>query len=276
MFPFHKFYLKVFHSLDFNIENRLLHELEKQWVQNFLTIKRSWLYGLKISCLVLLAVLLLLINTYVSFFYFESIFMRIFIPASFLIVCWLLLYDTISYLLFYKKTHTKAVIESDTKKLIQMSSLVNKYFIKFFNLSVFANLFLLVVLIETLIFMFFFYQWDMVYLLLIEIALIVFSSFLITKHRRLTMNLELDFWLVIKNYFYIINQTGLLSSKQIITAVNIKTVEWVYKSTFSSLFWFGDIKIFLEGNIPAAQWIITLNYIRDPRNTVDLINKVLE
>lgn len=275
MFPFHKFYLKMFHSLDFDVENKLLHELETQWVTKFLTIKRSWIYWLKISLLSFFAIFLLLINTYISFMHFESIFMRIFIPASFLIICWLLLYDTISYLLFYKNNHKKSSIQTDTDMLIRKSRLVNKYFIKFFNLSVFINLFLFFILLEAVIFMIFFYQGDKFYFLILEIVLILFASFLIFKHRILAMNLELDFWLVVPWSFYVINQTGLLSSKQIITAVNIKTIEWVYNNTLQSILWYWDIKIFLEWNIPAAQGIIKLDYIKKPNNIVDLINKVL-
>jgi len=89
------------------------------------------------------------------------------------------------------------------------------------------------------------------------------------------MNLELDFWLVVPGRVYIIDQTGLLSSKQSIVAQNIKTVEWIYPSLWSSVFWFGNIKFFLEGNIPQEKWIITLDYIKHPRKTIDLINKTL-
>jgi hypothetical protein len=58
-------------------------------------------------------------------------------------------------------------------------------------------------------------------------------------------------------------------------AQNIKTIEWAYNSIFWSLLRYGDVKIFLEWNMPQEKGIVTLDYAKAPRNTVDLINNIL-
>jgi len=275
MIPFHKIYLKIFGSLDFDIEKELLLQMKREEVKTFLSIKRSWLYGVLLSCIILFAILLLLINAWIWFTYFESFFASIFIPVSYIIISFFLFFDTFGYIYLYKKTHSIPTIEEDIDAIIERNKKVLKNFLKFFNISVLSSLLLFFVVCETVIFLFFFYSWNNFWLLGVEIILNIAASFLIMKHRKLSMNLELDFWLVVPGRVYIIDQTGLLSSKQSIVAQNIKTVEWIYPSLWSSVFWFGNIKFFLEGNIPQEKWIITLDYIKHPRKTIDLINKTL-
>jgi len=65
MIPFHKIYLKIFGSLDFDIEKELLLQMKREEVKTFLSIKRSWLYGVLLSCIILFAILLLLINAWI-------------------------------------------------------------------------------------------------------------------------------------------------------------------------------------------------------------------
>lgn len=275
MIPFHKLYLKIFSSLDFDIEKNLLLGLKTEWVQSFLSIKRSWIYALKISMVALLWVVFLLVNAYIGFSYFESFFARIILPVSYIIISLLLLFDTFWYIFSYRKTHMYSWIESDVDALIVRNQQVNINFIKFFNISVLLSCILAILFIETCIFLVFFYSWDAHFLIVLELLFNIFSGLLIMKHRRLSMNLELDFWLAVPGKVYIIDQTGLLSSKQSIVAVNIKTVEGVYHSIFWSILWYGDIKFFLEWNIPDQKGVITLDYISNPRKTVDLINKTL-
>ena len=272
---FHKLYLKIFNSLDFDVEKKLLLELQDEWVEKFLPIKRSWIYALKLSFIALLGIALMLVNAYIGIVYFESFFAKIILPASYLIISILLFFDTIWYMFSYKKTHKNIWISQDTKELIQKNDIVNKNFIKFFNISVLVSFFLLLILLETIIFLVFFYSWEQIALKMLELWINIFAGFTIVKHRRLSMNLELDFWLAVSGKVYIIDQTGLLSSKQSIVAVNIKTVEWVYHSILGSILGYWDVKFFLEWNIPDQKWVITLDYISNPRKTVDLINKTL-
>jgi hypothetical protein len=62
MFPFHKIYLYIFSSLDFDVERKLLLELKNNGVTQFLSIKRSWIYALKISFIAYIGIFLLLLN----------------------------------------------------------------------------------------------------------------------------------------------------------------------------------------------------------------------
>lgn len=272
---FHKLYLKIFSSLDFDVEKKLLLELQEEWVDRFLPIKRSWIYALKLSFIAILGIILMLLNAYIGINYFESFFATIILPVSYIIISILLFFDTFWYMFSYRKTHKNIGISTDTQLLIEKNDIVNKNFIKFFNISVLVSCFLILILIETLIFLLFFYAGDQIWLKGLELAINIFAGFIVMKHRRLSMNLELDFWLAVPGKVYIIDQTGLLSSKQSIVAVNIKTVEGVYKNMLGSILWYGDIKFFLEGNIPDQKWVITLDYISNPRKTVDLINKTL-
>ena len=275
MIPFHKLYLKIFSSLDFDVEKKLLHDLKKEGIESYLPIKRSWIYALKLSFIALIGVILMLINAYIWVTYFESFIASILIPVSYFVISLLFFIDTFWYMFSYKNTHKNIGISQHCEKLIQKNDIVNKNFIRFFNISVFVSLTLIIIFIETLIFLFFFYQWEQFLLLTWELILNVLAGICVFKHRRLSMNLELDFWMVIPWRVFIIDQTWLLSSKQSIVAVNIKTVEWVYNSLFGSVFWYGDIKFFLEGNIPWQKWIICLDYVSNPRKTVDGINKML-
>ncbi len=275
MFPFHKIYLRLFSSLDFDIEKKLLSDLKSEWVTQFLSIKRSWIYALKISSIALLGAFFLFSNALIALNYFDGVFWSIVLPISYIVLWMVILYDTFWYLWSYRTTHWENTIEDDIDTLIKRNYVVNKNFIRFFNISVFVSLFLIVTLLETLVFSIFFYDGDNISFILLEIFFNIFAGICIFKHRRLSMNLELDFWLVVPWKVYVIDQTWLLSSKQSIVAQNIKTIEWAYRSIFSSLFSYGDIKIFLEWNIPQEKGIVTLDYAKDPRNTVDLINKVL-
>lgn len=272
---FHKLYLKIFSSLDFDVEKKLFLDLQEEWVERFLPIKRSWIYALKLSFIAILGIILMLLNAYIGINYFESFFATIILPVSYIIISILLFFDTFWYMFSYRKTHKNIGISTDTQLLIEKNDIVNKNFIKFFNISVLVSCFLILILIETLIFLLFFYAGDQIWLKGLELAINIFAGFIVMKHRRLSMNLELDFWLAVPGKVYIIDQTGLLSSKQSIVAVNIKTVEGVYKNMLGSILWYGDIKFFLEGNIPDQKWVITLDYISNPRKTVDLINKTL-
>ena len=272
---FHTLYLKIFNSLDFDVEKKLLLEMKQEWVEKFLPIKRSWIYALKLSLIALLGILFMLINAYIGINYFESFFARVVLPASYIIISILLFVDTFWYMFSYRKTHKNISISTDTDLMIQKNDIVNKNFIKFFNISVLVSCFLVLILFETLLFLIFFYSGDQIMLKALELGINIFAGFIVMKHRRLSMNLELDFWLAVPGKVYIIDQTGLLSSKQSIVAVNIKTVEWVYKNILWSILWYWDVKFFLEGNIPDQKWVITLDYISNPRKTVDLINKTL-
>jgi len=272
---FHTLYLKIFNSLDFDVEKKLLLEMKQEWVEKFLPIKRSWIYALKLSLIALIGILFMLINAYIGINYFESFFARVVLPASYIIISILLFVDTFWYMFSYRKTHKNISISTDTDLMIQKNDIVNKNFIKFFNISVLVSCFLVLILFETLLFLIFFYSGDQIMLKALELGINIFAGFIVMKHRRLSMNLELDFWLAVPGKVYIIDQTGLLSSKQSIVAVNIKTVEWVYKNILWSILWYWDVKFFLEGNIPDQKWVITLDYISNPRKTVDLINKTL-
>jgi hypothetical protein len=272
---FHRLYLKIFSSLDFDIEKKLLIELRDEWVVNFLPIKRSWIYALKLSFIALLGIFLMIINAYIWNVYFESIFAKYILPASYIVISLLLLFNTFWYMFYYRKTHKDIWISTDANILIEKNDVVNRNFIKFFNISVLVSCFLIVLLIETLVFLIFFYSGDQILLKLLELWINIFAGFIITKHRRLSMNLELDFSLAVPWKVYIIDQTWLLSSKQSIVAMNIKTVEWVYNSIFGSMLWYWDVKFFLEWNMPDQKWVIRLDYISNPRETVDLINKTL-
>lgn len=276
MIPFHKIYLKLFSSLDFDIERNLLNDFKKQEIWKFLSIKRSWIYALKLSFIIIFAVLLLVINSILGVTYFEHFLGAVLIPASFMIVSIFLLSDTLWYMYVYKKTHMQPFIETNIDLIIERNERVNKNFIRFFNISIFTSILLLITLLEALIFILFFYNGDYIYIIFIEIFLTIAASILVVKHRRLSMNLELDFWFVIPWYVYVIDQTWLLSSKQSIMWQNIKTVEGVYTWLLGSLLWYGDIKIYLEGNMPHEKGVITLDYIRNPRKTVDHINNILE
>lgn len=275
MISFHKIYLKIFSSLDFDVERKLLEELRNEGVTSFLPIKRSWIYALKLSLIALLGIILLLLNAYIGFAYFESFFTKYMLPVSYIIISLLFFLDTFWYMFSYKKTHKNIGIHQDADVLIEKNDVVNRNFIKFFNISVLVSFFLFIILLETLIFLVFFYSGDQIFLKALELGINIFSGFMIMKHRRLSMNLELDFWLAVPGKVYIIDQTGLLSSKQSIVAVNIKTVEGVYQNMLGSILWYGDVKFFLEWNIPDQKWVITLDYISNPRKTVDFINKIL-
>jgi hypothetical protein len=65
MIPFHKIYLKIFSSLDFDIERKLLLELKSDGVRQFLPIKRSWIYALKLSFIALLGIVFMLGGAYI-------------------------------------------------------------------------------------------------------------------------------------------------------------------------------------------------------------------
>jgi len=275
MIPFHKLYLKIFSSLDFDVEKKLLAEFKADDIESFLPIKRSWFYALKLSIIALLAIIFMLINAYVWVVFFESFFAWVFIPASYAILSILFFADTFWYMYTYKKTHKNIGISSHCELLMEKNKVVNQNFIKFFNISVLVSLVLILILIETIIFLVFFYQGEQTLLLWWEMILNIIAGFCIFKHRRLSMNLELDFWFVIPWKVYIIDQTWLLSSKQSIVAVNIKTVEWVYNSILGSMLGYGEVRFFLEGNIPWQKWMVVLDYISSPRKTVDGINKVL-
>lgn len=276
MIPFHKIYLKLFSSLDFNIEKNLLSDFKKQKIWRFLSIKRSWIYALKLSFIIFFVVFLLIINSILGIAYFDHFLGAVLIPASFMLVSLFLLSDTLWYMYVYKRTHSHPCIENDIDKIIERNDRVNKNFIRFFNISVFTSLLLVITLWETIFFILFFYEGNYLYILFIEIFLTIIANALIVKHRRLSMNLELDFWLAIPWYVYVIDQTWLLSSKQSIMWQNIKTIEGVYTWILGSLLWYGDIKIYLEGNMPLEKGVVTLNYIKNPRKTVDLINNILE
>lgn len=275
MFPFHKIYLYLFSSLDFDVERKLLLELKNKNIKQFLSIKRSWIYALKISFIAYIGILLLLLNAGIWMLNFDSFFAKWVLPISYVVVALVLFYDTIWYIWSYKKTHKESKIEVDIDEVIRKNDMVNKNFIKFFNISVFVSFSLIIILLETVIFILFFYSGDNMMLIGWEAFLNLIAWICIFKHRRLSMNLELDFWLVVPWNVYIIDQTGLLSSKQSVMAQNIKTIEGAYNSIFASLLRYGDIKIFLEWNIPQEKGIITLDYAKTPRKTIDLMNNIL-
>lgn len=275
MLNFRKLYELIFKSFDVAADTELVAQLEADWADKMIIIKRSWIFGILISGKFIAMLLIMIANIYLIYLNFPNI-----TTASILI--WILsfnmiywIYSVLSYFAKFRKIYSR------DKKIISASELKIELqewdiaFAKFFNQTVF-NYFILVWLSSFIIYdlIFVIWFWELWMYWILNIILLLIQIFLSNRFKKRMIDLEMDFSIVIPGKIIFYNQSGLTRTVLTINSEKIKTITSAHAKIIGSIFDFWNITVFTEWD-SATMWEMNLNYISNPSETVYEINELL-
>lgn len=279
MLNFLKIY-EFFFKSSFNVrwDTQQLEELERDWQQLALIIKRSWFFGLYYSILLVWAFLVMLVNVFLAYKTFENETTKYIVIA---ILVWNVLIAIFSSLRFLRFFRRISWIENKVEQIhsyVIKSKEWDELFIKFFNQAT-LNYFMFIGLIGFHLFNFrtLFNFEDSIKMIfgIVDIGFLVLQAYLIQKYRKKMIDLEMDYNIVSKNKIIFANQSNMISDKQTIEWNKIKTIKSSYSSKILAFFKVWNIEILTEWD-QNNLWAMSMQFVNLPDKTVSQIHKALE
>lgn len=276
MINFRLIYEKIFNSFDISADTKFIEELEKDWIEKIMIIKRSRIFGVFISRMFLIILILMIWNSYLIYLNFSKELYTAYILIGLLIFN--ILYWIISVLLYFKKFSNiywrrPQIIE--TKNLKELLKLWDKAFEKFFNQTIF-NYFILIWVVIYICYDLVFWQWitNVWALWITNIILLIAQIHLSSKFKKKMCDLEMDFSLIMPGKVIFYNQSWLLRNILTINSEKIKTITSNFGSFIWSVFNYWNIVVMTEGDSEDI-WEMKLFFISHPTETVYEINELL-
>ena len=275
MLNFRLLYEKLFSSFDVSADTKLVEELEREWVEKIMIIKRSWIFGIFISWMFLFVFLLMLANSYLIFINFSNELITAYILVWFL--AFNILYWILSVILYFKKfrkiywdIHKITTTTLLKQELIQWDAV----FTKFFNQTIF-NYFILIWVAIYIVYDVIFVQWlNNFWYWIANIFLLLMQIFMSSRFKKKMCDLEMDFSLVIPGKIIFYNQTWILRNIITINSDKIKTITSNFAHFIWSIFNYWDIVVLTEWDATNI-WEMRLFFISHPTETVHEINDLL-
>lgn len=274
--PFYKIYKYFWKTFDVSDDAKLIDKLKKEKKKEAIVVKRSWLYWLAISWI-------LIITLFVSFFNVYNLYKSFIISWNqtlWYIMIGLLLYSTTMLILssFYfiynfRKTYWKWNNIEPIEKVIEELNNWDDLFIKFFN-QITTNLFLFYILIVIYI-VFIIFQivniWELWYSLIysfFDISLLFLQIWLMKYYRKKMIDLEFDFNIITPWMLYFINQSNMSWSTQTLKSEKIKTIKDVsWQNFIMSFFNLWNIIVLTEWD-QWWNWTMDMFFVDNPKETV--------
>lgn len=284
MLNIEKIYEWLFSSFRINGSNNLIQILKSENLQQCMIIKRSWVFGLYASFNLFI---ILGINITYIFFISNNTFSEniiSYIPTSIMTInVIVILYSGFKHLKNFYIVHSKW---NPIFKISEAEIFINKeetIFAKFFNQITFSYLFFIVITLFHIIYVIFFspVPWDTVSW--IYIISLCFQIFFIFYYRRLMIDLNMDYVIVVSNRLYFIDQVWLHINNQILKLVNdILIIKGSYPNFISSLFNYGTIEISAKYDKEISAYdtpdlfeMFHMHYVFNPIETANNMNKIL-
>lgn len=280
MLPMHKIYSSIFKTFTIDWDTKIISELKKDKIKNAIVIKRSWIYWLMASWVLLATIILTVINIYNSYQLFQTDWLRYTIIWVLAFSCLSLVLSSLAYLYNFKQLY------NDDNKIMPVSFIEEELqqwdhlFTRFFN-SITTNIFLftLLVIFHVVHLWMNFAWWNFsikdIWFTILDVWLLIAQLYLMRKYRRTMINLEMDFNVVLPGRIIFVNQSNMMSSTQSLLSDKIKTIKSDTTNFFLSFFNLGKVTVLTEWD-QGAVGIMEMHYVANPWNTVKNISKVMD
>lgn len=275
MLPFHKIYSAIFKSFDLKSETNTIKSLIHDGVSRVLIIKRSWIYALSLIWLPLFIFVIAIANIAIALVYHKELITQYSIVLGVGFSILFFIFSVWNYISHFRQIYKTPKVRTDYDILLTELELWDKYFIRFFNQTLFNQLVLIVLIIWWGVSYLSFMKesWSMV--IWVDILLLFLQWILLGRYRKRMMDLEMDYNIVIPGKIMFVNQSGMLSSVNTIEWDKVKTVWAKYGGWIGSFFNFGTIEIMTEGDNMSMTGTMPMYYVTAPNETGRLIQSML-
>ncbi|MBP8016608.1 hypothetical protein KAZ01_01235 [Candidatus Gracilibacteria bacterium] len=276
---FRAIYEYFFKSFNISRDSDVLIDIQKDGVKYVMIIKRSWIYGLLRSWMLLLIVVFILpINCYLLYKNFGETTSTYVLIILLLINLLYWLYSVIIYLFKFRRIRGERSIIVEINDSREQLVEGDKVFTTFFNQTIF-NYFLLIGITIVIVIDFIISKNFLNIGLygVLNIMLLLTQLILALKLKEKFIDLQMDFCVIIPGKIMIFDQKGVFLNTQTMESDKIKTITSKIPHFLGSVFNYGDITILAEGDDSSGSSVGFLNlyYVPHPYETVEEINKLL-
>lgn len=275
MISFSKIYEAIFKSFKVDWDANVIKELEWNWINHLMIIKRSWIFWILLCRRLFVISIIAGINCYLLYLNFwDNTTTYVIISLLALnILYWI--FSIIIYLTRFKKIfwNTNEIIEIWTLK--EKLSKWARAFERFFNQTI-LNYFILIWIWIFILYTFIFWlvTTESGFWWLLNIILFWVQIYLSWKLKKRFTDLQMDFNVIIPWRILFYNQSWVLQNSQSIDSEKIKMIFSEYPNFISSFFDLGNIAISTEWD-EADQRNFQMFYVKSPNKTVEEINKLI-
>lgn len=248
MIPFDKLYSWLFKSFNISGETILVERLISEGYQRIMIIKRSWIFAVFTLWIPLCILSLSTISILIAYTSVDIVSIKWTLIIGNIIMALILIISSIKYITYFRSINHVPQIVTDIAALRNELALGDIYFVSFFNWSITNQWFLvLIILIEIGLMVFYGNQLGNHFWILIADTLVILIEIgLLKQYRKLMMDLEMDYNIIVESKIFFVNQSGLLSTVQSIDSSKIKAVQSSYPNKLASFFHFGTVNVLTE------------------------------
>lgn len=278
MIPFHRIYSWLFKSFNISGETLLIDRLISEWYQEFMIIKRSWIFALFMLWIPLAILGLSGASIFIAYTSIDIESIKYTLISGNILMAFILVISSLNYIRHFRSIHYEPYITHDMTKSRDELAQWDKYFQSFFNWSI-TNQWILVwiLIIEAVLVLLYWKQigWHF-WILATDTLVILLEIGLLRKYRKRMMDLEMDYNIIVPGKIFFINQSGLLSVVQTIDGDKIKTVQSVFPSKIASFFNYGTVHILTEGDSQEMMGTMSMYYVTSPDAVVTCIHSLID
>ena len=278
MIPFHKIYSWLFKSFNISGETILIDRLISEWYQEFMIIKRSWIFALFMLWMPIAILILSGISVFIAYTSIDIDSIKWTLMWGNILMAIILSVSSLNYINHFRAIHREPGIVQNVNNARDELAQWDKYFQSFFNWSI-TNQWILffILIIEAILVILYGKQigWHF-WILATDTLVILIEIGLLRKYRKRMMDLEMDYNIVVPGKIFFVNQSGLLSVVQTIDGDKIKTVQSVFPSKIASFFNYGTVHILTEGDSQEMMGTMSMYYVTNPDNVVTCIHTLID
>ncbi len=277
MIPFDKLYSWLFKSFNISGETILVERLISEGYQRIMIIKRSWIFAVFTLWIPLCILSLSTISILIAYTSVDIVSIKWTLIIGNIIMALILIISSIKYITYFRSINHVPQIVTDIAALRNELALGDIYFVSFFNWSITNQWFLvLIILIEIGLMVFYGNQLGNHFWILIADTLVILIEIgLLKQYRKLMMDLEMDYNIIVESKIFFVNQSGLLSTVQSIDSSKIKAVQSSYPNKLASFFHFGTVNVLTEWD-NAMIGTMNMYYVTDPDGVVTRIQNMID
>lgn len=280
--PFHKFYEYFNSSFDMELDQKMIETVKKKKVPRAMIIKRSYVFAIFISWVLLVTIALSVLNVYntINILWLTSISWGIII-GFLTISCILLLKASIQYIVGFAKTYGRTNDVHPVEVITEELAKGDEKFRTFFN-QISLNIMLFYLLIA-------FNIWHIVFNIFFanntDFSSIAYGFFdivclwaqIYTMHyyRKRMIDLEMDFNVIVPGEILFVNQSWMTNAVQSLDSDKIKTIKKSTAGMFAQFFNLWSVSVLTEGD-QGAIGIMEMYYVDDAWKTVEKMKLLIK
>lgn len=278
--PFYQIISFFISTFKVDLDTKLIEKVSQQDITKALVVKRSWIFAVIHSWVLILTTLLTFYNAFnisksiwINNIYGIAIVLFLFISLS------MLLYSSIIFIIKYKRTYWKNWIE-DIEIVLKELKEWDELFKNFYN-QIITNILMFVLIIFWYIF-FIIYNtffinnssFSSVLTPIFDIGLLWIQIYLMLFYMKKMIDLEMDFNVIVPWLIYFYNQTWIYSQSQNLQWAKIKTINDNSKWLLNAIFNMGSLSILTEWD-QWWEWMTVMYYVENPKETRDNIYSIV-